>query len=90
MTRMEFNRNNGLFVYYTFFKDYVDGQDKKNTDFDNRITFNKNYLDSLNSTLYNQGVKINNLEAHINTLEQTLSSLSTRVTALENKGGTTQ
>lgn len=90
MIKMEFNRNNGLFVHYTFFKDYVNGQDQKNTDFDNRINFNKTYLDSLNTTLYNQGVKVDNLEAHINTLEQNLNSLSSRVTALESKGGTTQ
>lgn len=78
---MDFRRNSGMFVHYVFFQDYVKGQDAKNTDFDTRINFNKKYLDNLNDTLYNHGVKLTNLEAHINTLE-------TRIKTLEDKGGT--
>ncbi|QHJ76345.1 MAG: hypothetical protein [Caudoviricetes sp.] len=70
-------RNSGLFVHYSFFKDYTDAQDAQNK-------FLKNYCDNLNNSLYNQGVTLDNIN-------QTLVSLQQRITALEqaNKGSET-
>lgn len=70
-------RNSGLFVHYSFFKDYTDAQDAQNK-------FLKNYCDKLNNSLYNQGVTLDNIN-------QTLVSLQQRITALEqaNKGSAT-
>lgn len=62
-------RNSGLFVHYSFFKDYTDAQDAQNK-------FLKNYCDNLNNSLYNQGVTLDNIN-------QTLVSLQQRITALE-------
>lgn len=62
-------RNSGLFVHYSFFKDYTDAQDAQNK-------FLKNYCDNLNNSLYNQGVTLDNIN-------QTLVSLQKRITALE-------
>lgn len=63
-------KNSGLFVHYSFFKDYTDAQDAQNK-------FLKSYCDKLNDTLYNQGVTLDNVN-------QTLVSLQNRITALEN------
>lgn len=70
-------KNSGLFVHYSFFKDYTDAQDAQNK-------FLKSYCDKLNDTLYNQGVTLDNVN-------QTLVSLQNRITALENanKGSAT-
>lgn len=70
-------RNSGLFVHYSFFKDYTDAQDAQNK-------FLKKYCDNLNDSLYNQGQSINNLN-------DTVVSLQQRITALEqaNKGSGT-
>ena len=62
-------RNSGLFIHYSFFKDYTDAQDAENK-------FLKSYCDKLNDTLYNQGVTIDNIN-------QTLVSLQNRITVLE-------
>lgn len=62
-------RNSGLFIHYSFFKDYTDAQDAQNK-------FLKNYCDNLNNSLYNQGVTLNNLN-------ETVVSLQQRITALE-------
>ena len=70
-------RNSGLFIHYSFFKDYTDAQDAQNK-------FLKNYCDNLNNSLYNQGVTLNNLN-------ETVVKLQQRITALEqaNKGSAT-
>ena len=70
-------RNSGLFIHYSFFKDYTDAQDAQNK-------FLKNYCDNLNNSLYNQGVSLNKLN-------DTVVSLQQRITALEqvNKGSAT-
>lgn len=70
-------RNSGLFVHYSFFKDYTDAQDAQNK-------FLKKYCDNLNDSLYNQGQSINNLN-------DTVVKLQQRITALEqaNKGSAT-
>lgn len=62
-------RNSGLFVHYSFFKDYTDAQDAQNK-------FLKKYCDNLNDSLYNQGQSINNLN-------DTVVKLQQRITALE-------
>lgn len=70
-------RNSGLFVHYSFFKDYTDAQDAQNK-------FLKKYCDNLNDSLYNQGQSINNLN-------DTVVKLQQRIAALEqaNKGSAT-
>lgn len=70
-------RNSGLFVHYSFFKDYTDAQDAQNK-------FLKKYCDNLNDSLYNQGQSINNLN-------DTVVKLQQRIAVLEqaNKGSAT-
>lgn len=70
-------RNSGLFVHFSFFKDYTDAQDAQNK-------FLKKYCDNLNNSLYNQGVTLNNIN-------DTIIKLQQRITALEqaNKGSAT-
>lgn len=70
-------RNSGLFVHYSFFKDYTDAQDAQNK-------FLKKYCDNLNDSLYNQGQSINNLN-------DTIVKLQQRIAVLEqaNKGSAT-
>lgn len=62
-------KNSGLFVHYSFFKDYTDAQDAQNK-------FLKKYCDNLNDSLYNQGQTLNNLN-------DTVVKLQQRITALE-------
>lgn len=62
-------KNSGLFVHYSFFKDYTDAQDAQNN-------FLKKYCDNLNDSLYNQGQTLNNLN-------DTVVKLQQRITALE-------
>ena len=69
-------RNSGLFVHYSFFKDYTDAQDAQNK-------FLKNYCDNLNNSLYNQGVTLDNIN-------QTLVKLQQRITALEQANKSSQ
>lgn len=70
-------KNSGLFVHYSFFKDYTDAQDAQNK-------FLKKYCDNLNDSLYSQGQTLNNLN-------DTIVKLQQRITALEqaNKGSAT-
>lgn len=56
-------RNSGLFVHYSFLKDYIDAQNAQNK-------FLKDYCDNLNNSLYNQSITINKLESRISVLEQ--------------------
>lgn len=74
---MDVRRNSGLFVHFSFFKDYTDAQDAQNK-------FLKKYCDNLNNSLYNQGVTLNNIN-------DTIIKLQQRITALEqaNKGSAT-
>lgn len=74
---MDVRRNSGLFVHFSFFKDYTDAQDAQNK-------FLKQYCDNLNNSLYNQGQSINSLN-------ETIVKLQQRITALEqaNKGSAT-
>lgn len=74
---MDVRRNSGLFVHYSFFKDYTDAQDAQNK-------FLKSYCDNLNNSLYNQSVTLNKLN-------DTIVSLQQRIAALENanKGSAT-
>lgn len=62
-------KNSGLFVHYSFFKDYTDAQNAQNK-------FLKKYCDNLNDSLYNQGQTLNNLN-------DTVVKLQQRITALE-------
>lgn len=66
---MDVRRNSGLFVHFSFFKDYTDAQDAQNK-------FLKQYCDNLNNSLYNQGQSINSLN-------ETIVKLQQRITALE-------
>ena len=74
---MDVRRNSGLFVHFSFFKDYTDAQDAQNK-------FLKKYCDNLNDSLYNQGQTLNNLN-------ETVVKLQQRIAALEqaNKGSAT-
>lgn len=56
-------KNSGLFVHYSFFKNYTDAQDAQNK-------FLKDYCDNLNNSLYNQSITLNKLESRIQALEQ--------------------
>lgn len=61
-------KNSGLFVHYSFFKDYTDAQDAQNK-------FLKKYCDNLNDSLYNQGVTLNNLNETVVKLQQRIAAL---------------
>lgn len=61
-------KNSGLFVHYSFFKDYTDAQDAQNK-------FLKKYCDNLNDSLYNQGQTLNNLNDTVVKLQQRIAAL---------------